>query len=638
MATADISKEAVFDARIVQLPARYAVGKGALSLTNSPYNAIAANGSQHTYNINVPSQNVFVDRNLLWSSQVKLQMLVSTPAVAVVGFQPILAFGRDAALAPYPLTSLVNTTTATINDTSVTINTQTVFREVLRLVDYRKNRLPATAPVALDTIAQYGDGTGSNVTPLADYLVRDGRAPDQEPNGSWGSIIFIDPTTGSEFPASPVSTTYANTGGSAGVPLVTVANGIPVRVAGDGAGVVSYFIAIQFTSTEPVVLSPFIFADAAEWETGLFGINNIQIVYNMNSDLSRIIRNNAAAAGRAISSVAYCTAGNSTGYANAKINVQYLTPSLDLPLPAKSVVQYLEYPRYLSPIAQVLPARQTTSGISSNPIVLPQIPDALIIYCKPGSNVYTPAAGDTFGDWYLPITQISLNFDNFAGLLSSHSQEQLYQMAVHNGLNMSFTQWRGQAMSAALGATSFATAADVQNKVQTSGGFLVFKMGQDITLQAGQAPGLIGNFTLQFTCSVFNPSAVPVLAGDATLFVIAVNSGFFESLAGSSRIVKGVLSEADIISAPPSAELTHDGLARMVGHGFMDKMGSFLSKARDIYTATKPAISGLKGLLPDTGALGKVKSAASAVGYGRSGGAMGCGMPAGGKSLSARLM
>lgn len=52
MATADVSKMAVIDPRIQQNPARYAVEKGALSLTNSPYNAISASASQHTYNIN----------------------------------------------------------------------------------------------------------------------------------------------------------------------------------------------------------------------------------------------------------------------------------------------------------------------------------------------------------------------------------------------------------------------------------------------------------------------------------------------------------------------------------------------------------------------------------------------------------
>jgi hypothetical protein len=49
--SADIEKLAVFDDRIVQTRPKYAVEKGALSLTNSPFQAISQTTSQHTYNI-----------------------------------------------------------------------------------------------------------------------------------------------------------------------------------------------------------------------------------------------------------------------------------------------------------------------------------------------------------------------------------------------------------------------------------------------------------------------------------------------------------------------------------------------------------------------------------------------------------
>jgi hypothetical protein len=49
------------------------------------------------------------------------------------------------------------------------------------------------------------------------------------------------------------------------------------------------------------------------------------------------------------------------------------------------------------------------------------------------------------------------------------------------------------------------------------------------------------------------------------LFVVTANSGFFESVRGSSRIIKGVLSEQDIISAPLAPAGTREGLARMIG-------------------------------------------------------------------------
>jgi hypothetical protein len=106
-----------------------------------------------------------------------------------------------------------------------------------------------------------------------------------------------------------------------------------------------------------------------------------------------------------------------------------------------------------------------------------------------------------------------------------------------------------------------------------------------------------------------------------------------------------VLSEADIISAEPVMEMSRDGLQRMVGAGLFSNLGSMLSKAVDIYTKTKPIVSGIKGMLPESGALGKVKGALGSVGYGTAGAGMlhmahGAAMPAGAgkKSLSSRLL
>jgi hypothetical protein len=282
----------------------------------------------------------------------------------------------------------------------------------------------------------------------------------------------------------------------------------------------------------------------------------------------------------------------------------------------------MEFPRYVTSYSNTLIAAGVATSIQSQNIVLPQIPDFLVIYVKPA--VY--ANEDC--DYYLPITSISLNFDNFAGLLSAHSTEQLYSMAVHNGLEMDFNEWRGKAQSARAGAAG-------PGIIQTVGGFLVLKPGQDFALQSGQAAGLIGNFTLQFNLGIENTSSATV---SPVLYVITANSGFFESLGGSSRVIKGVLSEADIIGAEPVE--TRDSLTRMVGTGFMDKLGSFLSKAKDIYSSTKPIVSGIKNMLPESGMFGKVKSGLSSVGYGQAGAGMaGAGMAgAARKSLSARLM
>jgi hypothetical protein len=148
---------------------------------------------------------------------------------------------------------------------------------------------------------------------------------------------------------------------------------------------------------------------------------------------------------------------------------------------------------------------------------------------------------------------------------------------------------------------------------------------------------------LQYNLTIQNTTGADVAAGTSiSLFTIAVNAGFFESMAGSSRVVKSVVSEADIISAEPSAIGSTDELKRLVGSGFMNNLGSMFHKALGVYRATKPVISEVKKLLPETGTLGTIKNLAGKVGYGASGGGgTGGGGQSGGRrkmSLSARLM
>ena len=68
-----IEKVAVYDPRIVQEPPAYAVKKGALSSSVAPFQAVSATTNQHTYQVLVPSLNVFVDRKVLWQTGVNMQ-------------------------------------------------------------------------------------------------------------------------------------------------------------------------------------------------------------------------------------------------------------------------------------------------------------------------------------------------------------------------------------------------------------------------------------------------------------------------------------------------------------------------------------------------------------------------------------
>jgi hypothetical protein len=641
--SADIQKEAVFDDRIVQSRPRYAVEKGALSLTNAPFNAIAATSSQMTFNVYVPSENVFVDRALRWSATGRFQMTV-TGAAGVAAGDTIAVAGQDFAVSSFPLNYLCQTMTATINDTTAVINSQDVLLEVLRLTDYKKNLLQRTCPTMLDKYQSNYLATGAVNNPLSGYseAVND----DVVPNGAFLGFNFTDPNgtplVGTATPAY-VGATY------------NMVNGVPVYAAGALGAQTIYF---SVTSTEKLVLSPFVFADDCESDTGLFGINNIQLVMNFKSTGSggslRVLKTlGNQGTNPIISNVTFNSGASGGVWANPVLNVQFLTPSLDVPLPPKSVVPYMEFPRYITQsqngsINAYGSANGYVAQLQSQTITLPQIPDLLLIYVK-ATQVSGGAPGvadpldPSYCDAYLPIASqfnstvknpLSINFDNFSGLLSSHTTEELYQMSISNGLEMDWNQWSGLARSpGTVPASSAAGLAGTYPGYQAgawrplTGGFLVLKPSKDITLQSGQAPSLVGNFTLQFNLQVVNTFPFAV---QPTLYVITANSGFFESIRGSSRIIKGVLSEQDIISAPVASAQTHEGLKRLVGGKLsFGSLANVYHKAKDIYEKTKPVVSAIKNALPGEGYAGKAKSALGAVGYGTG---------AGKKGLSARLM
>ena len=194
-------------------------------------------------------------------------------------------------------------------------------------------------------------------------------------------------------------------------------------------------------------------------------------------------------------------------------------------------------------------------------------------------------------------------------------------MSVRNGLEMDWNTWSGKAR----------TNAGSGSIISPVGGFLVLKPSTDITLQSGQAPSLVGNFTLQFNLSVENRYPFTV---QPQIFVITANSGFFETIRGSSRIIKGVLSEQDIISAPLAPVGTRGSLKRLVGSGFMSSLGNIMRKAQEVYHATKPAVSAIKSALPE----GKIKDVLGAVGYGGAAGRGGASAGARSGGLAKRLM
>ena len=231
----------------------YAVHKGGQQMTPAQFKAITATTSSHTFNVQVPSEQTLIDRRVLWQSQVILAITGTAPIS-----QFLVNYGLTDALAPFPLHNCASVMTATINNNSVSINMSDVLPAILRFHDKRElSRYNGMTPTAVDTYYNYADGVGAMNNSLGGFSnVADN---DLVPRGTW--VLDAVSTT------APVN----------GV-LSTIT--APV-VSPDGA--TSQTVYAAFTVSEPLLLSPFIYADAQSNNQSFYGIQNMNFVFNINN-------------------------------------------------------------------------------------------------------------------------------------------------------------------------------------------------------------------------------------------------------------------------------------------------------------------------------------------------------------------
>lgn len=575
----DVSKIGVYDPRLVQGPAAYAVHKGATSISAQPFQALAQNSSNHVYSVIVPSLNTCVGRTMQWQSTFYLKFTATYGAQPAANI-PIVRSGSEFALASFPLHRLTSSLSCTINDVSVTCNTALILPTLLRLADSKKGRNIMTTPCENDLFAQTTSGSGAISNPygsVANYT------NDRMPNGAY-PFVFCDPN-GNVITGNGV---YANAAGGGNINYV---NGVPQT----SPGVVAYSIYVRYTVTEPLMLSPFQYGEgASELETSLNGLTSMQLTAQMqNPSVARILRQ--LSTGVTISGVDYLTVGTSP-FANSQLLAFFQTPPISLALPEKNIVPFSEWQAYPFASGAQL-AAGTTGTVRSNVVSLSQVPDMLLIRVTP--NTY----GATDGDWCLPISNVNITFDNASGLLSSIPASSLYRMSRENGLYMEYLQWAGLAN----GSSGF---------TQMSSGELVLAFGKDIQLFAGNAPGVSGNFSLSVQCDVTNTSANAITP---TITLLTVCSGFFVSQHGRSSRTTMPLVEADVLGASDiTKSITIQDLKRMVGRGWASSLANAFSKARSLYQEYKPVISSVKNALKSTDHEGakKVAHALETVGFG----------------------
>jgi hypothetical protein len=554
----------------------YAVKSGASQATYQQFPTTSASNSALIFNIQVPSENVIIGRDVL----INTGLTATLTLTGVPNLQSAWDYGTTDSFQAMPLNSLFSTATAQINNTTVSINTQDVLPSLMRMNNSRElYRYNSMTPVLPDqAYGLYGDavtGVGSvadpyvssNNNPLADYA-QASYDVDQVPRGAF-----------------PVSYTVVHS--IAGVP--TDASLISTGVTDTWTIVVSAVIC------EPIVLSPFIFGDPCFNQQGFLGINNMTFTFNIDATCKRLW----SSANPYITNVALGSLANPNGFnyqagavggalfqtapASPQMLFKFLSSQPSDLIATKNIVPYMDFPRYLTSSANASAiAAGNSSTLTSSNVQINQIPDLFII------NIRKPMATQDANDAnaFFKINNISINLNNQSGLLSSATAYDLWRMSVRNGSTQSWAEFSGQA---SVGGVSLAT----------TGSLLILSPAYDLSLPDYITCGSLGNYNFQFTVGVTNQLGETITPEMVT---ICANSGIFTTQQGVSSIYTGILTKEMVLDAKSKQQASavkSAEVSRKVGGSFwnLGNLGKIAKKVegavkigkdvKDVYDAAK---------------------------------------------------
>lgn len=505
----------------------YGVFKGGSDNTYYTYPASSHSVSQAVWNINTPSEDMFIDRKIYLQAKLRFTFNGTTPNVDT----PLLVPNFDA-LRAFPLQNSISTLTTQINSGAVTVNSSDIIQAMMRYVSFEEQYYELTnSPNYMDQAQTYEQLLGSMRNPLNAYH---------------------DSVDGAFLPRGA----------------------FPFHVIENTGGLNAKAV-VEVDLVEPLMVSPLHFNRSLA--NGFIGVKQMsfQIVWVANL-LAKMwshlydATNHDHVINSATSFVQFIEA--------PQLLVRVINPSElnSLVVPKLTIYPYHQIDRYITDKG-ALASGATSTSQSINSIQLSVIPRRIFIYVKrnDGDSV-------TNTDTFLGIKSVSINFGNRAGILSSATKRDLYNISKKNGVNLSWASWCGEDMFG-LNGESF-------NGV---GSVLCLKIPEDIALTNSDllAPGVAEKVNLQMSVVYqnFGPDA-----SNVQLFVVCDNEGIFTIQNGLGIAQIGILSKDDVVNAKAIAGVTYEDVLDVYGGDFFSDVGAFFKKIpkgiADVATFTKDNI------------------------------------------------
>jgi len=439
------------------------------------------------WNFNSQSENVLIDRRMYARAQFQITFVGTAP----LG-QPLLATESDA-LRCLPLAAVTQSLKVTINGSSVESQYSDALTGLLRygLDDQVREVDLSMSPSSQDKYQRYADGVGSVRNPLSNYQ-------NSGKDTGRGSFQF-------DSIINPVSPDAAVT------PITAV---------------------VLFTVTEPLLISPMLYK-STDLQAGLIGVKNLGVQYNFASGQLARLWSRAPSGGVTITSITPAIGAGTT--APPSLLVNYLTPPLSSQgsIPRQVNYQYYKTETFVNDMNVQL-APQASQTFNNNAIQLSTVPKCIYIWASRQNSTKTHLTTDTF----FRINNLSLNYLNVSGQFSSMTLQDLYQMCVKNGCNLSWLEWSGRTM----------TIGDSRTGIGSSDGMVgsVIKLDvSDLHIPSNVASGMNVNSQLSYSVNVENVNRTDTIGVQLT--TVCVYDGMMTIQNGSMSTQVGIISEADVV-------------------------------------------------------------------------------------------
>lgn len=538
----------VMDPRLEIKPREYVALKGAAVSSWQVFPANSSSTSSVQVTCNPPSRATAINR-IVWQ---RATFDISITGTNTTG-GPLLVDGYHAPRA-MPLTMVSNACQVTFGNTTVTQSPLQQFWGALMWLgdnDYA-NRFGqySLAPSMLDQAQSYDELALTPRNPLGQY---------------------------SDNPFE------IGRGGYVGYRVISNANGAT------GA-------TLQLTTIEPILLSPLVSGPNSNFVSCLSGLQNMSYQLNFG-DLRRILSLTPdQGTGGAIN---IQSSGINVSVNNFSLIFNYLTPDPLYPIPTSIQSSYFQLTPYVSEYGSSVAPGETIT-LPFNSIQLASIPRRLIIFARerdqnrtaftPDTYLALPSGVNNASSNGFAVNPLAMVYDN-RNFFNTATTENLYDIAVKNGCQMSYTQY-----------------------TRDVGSIIILDAGVDFGVGSDEAPGVLKNVQLAVTCQFTNTSSRTL---NVQGFIIAVEEGVMNINNGSADLRIGVLSNQDVLNSTRVPGVTYKRQTDVYGGNFFNSLKNALSGAHKFIRDNK-IVSTALGAFPHP-AVQAASSLARELGYGGSG-------------------